>query len=199
MTKLDITVRWNKTVHGSQRVAVNALLIIWQGRAAIIFALVSCGDWIALIGNKTTNSTFFIRFLFILKKFKEICLKVVEEPIIVTLDNASIHLTNNTKRAAEILKMKLFFLPPYSPSLAPVEWVFGMSKRILSTARSEGAINFGTKNGKLKVADSLKKINPDIGRRQWLKFISSMKNIIEKILHATKTQTVIQKRDVGDE
>ena len=157
----------------------------WQGRSAIIFALVSSGDWIALIGNKTTNSIFFIRFLFILKKFTEICLKVVDEPIIVTLDNALLHLTNNTKRAAEILKMKLFFLSPYSPSLAPVEWVFGMSKRILSTERSEGAIIFGTKNGKLKVADSLKKINPDIGRRHWLKFISSMKNIIEEILHAT--------------
>ena len=95
--------------------------------------------------------------------------------------------------------MKLFFLTPYSPSLAPVEWVFGMSNRILSTARSEGTINSGTKNGKLKDADSLKKLNPDIGRRQWLKFIISMKNIIEEILHATKTQTAVQKRDVGNE
>ena len=125
----------------------------WQGGAAIIFALVSICDWIALIDNKTTNSTFFIIFLFILKKFTEICLKVVEEPIIVTLNNTLIHLTNNTKRAVEILKMKLFFLPPYSPSLAPVEWIFGLGKRILSTWRSEGAINFGTKNEKLNVAD----------------------------------------------
>ena len=172
----------------------------WQGRAVIIFALVSSGDWIALIGNKTTNSTLFIRFLFILKKFTEICLELVEDPIMVTLDNSSIHLTDNTKRAAEILKMKFFFLPPFSPSLAPVEWVFGMSKKILSTARSEGTINFGIKNGKLKIADSLKKIDPDIiGRRQWLKFINSMKIIIGEILRASKTQTAIEKGYVGGE
>ena len=57
----------------------------------------SSGDWVALIGNKTTNSDSFIRFLFILKKFTEISLMLEEEPITVTLDNASIYLTNKTK------------------------------------------------------------------------------------------------------
>ena len=90
----------------------------WQGRAVIIFALVSSGDWIALIGNKTTNSTLFIRFLFITKKFTEICLELVKDLIMVTLDNASIHLTDNTKRAAEFLKMSFSFC-----LLIPLRWL----------------------------------------------------------------------------
>ena len=90
----------------------------WQGRVVIIFALIPSGDWIALICNKTTNSTLFIRFLFILKKFTEICLELVEDPIMVTLDNASMHLTDNTKRAAEILKMKFSFY-----LLTPLRWL----------------------------------------------------------------------------
>ena len=167
----------------------------WQGRAITIFALMSSGDWVALIGNKTTNSDSFIRFLFILKKFTEISLMLEEEPITITLDNASIHLTNKTKWAAEVLKLRLFLLPPYSPMLAPVEWVFGTSKRIISTAKNGGALNFGGIDGKLVIADSMMKIDPPRGKRLWLQFIESMKIVIGEVRLATKIKTTIEEED----
>ena len=105
----------------------------------------------------------------------------------VTLDNASIHLTDNTKRAAEILKMKLFFLHPYSPSLTPVEWVFGMRKKIVSTAKSEGTINYGNKEWRIEDSWFIEEDRFWYSRRQLLNFINSIKIKIGEILHAAKT------------
>ena len=46
----------------------------------------------------------------------------------ITSDNARIHLAIKTQIAAGYLKMNMHMLPPYSPQLTPVEWVFGMIK-----------------------------------------------------------------------
>ena len=115
---------------GYSNAIVNTL---WRGRAFVIFALISRGEWIVFLGNKTTNSWNFIKFIFILSKYWEMWLYFKENEVIITLDNAAIHRSSRTKWAAELLKTPLHFLPPYSPNLAPTEWIFGLSKRMIDT------------------------------------------------------------------
>ena len=72
-------------------------------------------------------------------------MKVDTENVMYTLDNVSIHVSLKTKKEAEMLEMKLLLLPPYSPSLAPNEWVFGVSKRRLASKKKMKIINFSKK------------------------------------------------------
>ena len=57
-----------------------------------------------------------------------------ERPIIVILDNFRSHHSKAVKESAESLNIKLIFLPPYSPDLNPIEFIWKSVKRIVSIA-----------------------------------------------------------------
>ncbi len=50
---------------------------------------------------------------------------------IVVMDNVSSHKSPNIRRAIRNAGAKLFFLPPYSPDLNPIEQVFAKLKALL--------------------------------------------------------------------
>lgn len=50
---------------------------------------------------------------------------------IVVMDNLSSHKNNDVKKAIEAVGARVFYLPPYSPDLNPIEQVFSKLKRIL--------------------------------------------------------------------
>ena len=58
------------------------------------------------------------------------------------MDNAPIHISSNIKKAANLLNMTINLLPPYSPSLAPTEWMFGMTKKLISAQKEHKTVNF---------------------------------------------------------
>jgi putative transposase len=62
--------------------------------------------------------------------------KIVEENkgkiIVLVLDNSKTHQAAKTVTKAKELKMKLVFLPPYSPDLNPVEFIWKTIKREVS-------------------------------------------------------------------
>lgn len=62
--------------------------------------------------------------------------KIVEQNpkkrIILVLDNSKSHRADKTVRKARELKITLVFLPPYSPDLNPVEFVWKTIKREVS-------------------------------------------------------------------
>ena len=47
----------------------------------------------------------------------------------VILDNCPYHKSKKAIEYLKTLKLKLYFLPPYSPSLAPIELMFGWIKK----------------------------------------------------------------------
>jgi len=53
--------------------------------------------------------------------------------IIIVLDNLKSHKVKEVKAEAEKLGIELVFLPPYSPDLNPIEYVWKSIKRIMST------------------------------------------------------------------
>jgi len=52
--------------------------------------------------------------------------------IIIVLDNYSSHISEAMARAAQALGIHLVFLPPYSPDLNPIEYIWKSIKRVMS-------------------------------------------------------------------
>ena len=81
--------------------------------------------WFAIISNKTTNTQIFIHFL---KKMIDWCnnndnfgvknLKII-------LDNCPYHKSKEAIEYFKTLRHKVYFLLSYSPSLSPIELLFG--------------------------------------------------------------------------
>lgn len=55
--------------------------------------------------------------------------------VIVVLDNFSAHRSRAAAEYAEALNIKLVFLPPYSPHLNPIEFIWKTIKRVISKNR----------------------------------------------------------------
>ena len=54
---------------------------------------------------------------------------------VIIMDNLSSHKSNAVRQAIRATGAKLFFLPPYSPDLNPIEQVFSKLKRLLRKAK----------------------------------------------------------------
>ena len=91
----------------------------------------------------------------------EFLVKIVEQnpktKIILILDNSRSHHADKTVRKARELKITLVFLPPYSPDLNPVEFVWKTIKREVSVKfiQSKEHLRNIIKNEFMKVEKSL--------------------------------------------
>lgn len=56
-----------------------------------------------------------------------------ERTIIIIWDNAKAHLSRLVRRTAQLLDIILVFLPPYSPDLNPIEFIWKSIKKELSS------------------------------------------------------------------
>lgn len=86
-------------------------------RLNVLAAMLSTGDLFSASYWQTTTAEVFAGFLDLLRE-------KVGKPLIVILDNASIHRAKLIQPAIELLKTKgvfLYFLPPYSPELNRIE------------------------------------------------------------------------------
>jgi transposase len=81
----------------------------------------------------------------------------LETKIILILDNSRSHHADKTVRKARELKITLVFLPPYSPDLNPVEFVWKTIKREISVRfiQSKEHLRNVIKNEFTKVEKSL--------------------------------------------
>lgn len=71
----------------------------------------------------TCNSDLFNMWL------KDFLIPELKPGQVVILDNASFHKSLNTKRLIEEAGCRIFFLPPYSPDLNPIELVWANLKK----------------------------------------------------------------------
>ena len=169
----------------------------WTGSVSMIFSLFSNGEWIWVLKNGTTNSEDFTKFLLILETYWKKWLNIDPSSTFVTLDNAATHTSKRTRLAAQFLKFKFYFLPPYSPTLAPVELVFGILKRKISFKRRDKSISFGKKSGDEAITEAIKTLPTQLGLRLWAKFIHEAKEWIlkcrERQVLSAITQTMINR------
>ena len=98
-----------------------------------------------------------------------------EKRIILVLDNSRSHHADKTIRKARKLKIILVFLPPYSPDLNPVEFVWKTIKREVSVKfiQSKEHLRNIIKNEFMKVEKSLS------FAKNWMEtFNSQIKSVI---------------------
>jgi len=62
-----------------------------------------------------------------------------EKEIVLILDNFRSHWAKKTRKHAKDLGIQLVFLPPYSPDLNPIEYIWKSIKRVLSTLLIESS------------------------------------------------------------
>jgi transposase len=58
-----------------------------------------------------------------------------DRPIIMVIDNFAVHHARAVSSKAEELNIRLVFLPPYSPDLNPIEFVWKSLKKVISRTR----------------------------------------------------------------
>jgi transposase len=58
-----------------------------------------------------------------------------DHPVLIVLDNFSSHRSKAVTEYAESLNIRLVFLPPYSPHLNPIEFIWKPMKRVISKNR----------------------------------------------------------------
>ena len=105
---------------------------IFSGSSPIIMSIFSNECWFAMISNATTNTQVFFYFLNRMIEWLIKNNKFGFKNINLILDNCPYHKSKEAIKNMQKLPIKIYFLPPYSPSLAPIELMFGWIKKIIN-------------------------------------------------------------------
>lgn len=108
----------------------------------------------SLNGNSVINFQDHSRKENVVAFIKEIKDQNPEKTILIVLDNFRSHHSKLVAEAAELLNIKLIFIPPYSPDLNPIEFIWKSVKRIVSTTsmNSEEDLKDRIKEGFLELS-----------------------------------------------
>ena len=115
------------------------------------------------------------------------------DDVIITLDNAPIHRSMSSKAWATKLRFRLEWLPPYTPKLAPVMLVFGMTKTIIARQRNVKAIDFSRSTGLIWLKDSLSTLTNTQVKLLWINVINEAKLVITPALDQAKRYDILDK------
>ena len=126
----------------------------------------------------STTSERFSNFMLILKKFWTLVWKRDIRNSKFIVDNAAVHIAQNTKLSVIHLDCEVLWLPQYSPNLEPVEWVFGVSKRIIRNFKPLKTINYSLNLGKSVITESMGSLNRVACLKMWSKFVDEVKQIL---------------------
>ena len=96
----------------------------FSGSINMIMTIMSNGAWFWTFIQRTTNSEIFRAYWMSLIKWMEDNQNFKHERVIVLLDNCSSHRASIVKQEMIRSKLNIWFLPPYSYMLAPIEKAF---------------------------------------------------------------------------
>ena len=145
------------------------------GRAIVLFALVSNGEWLWFVSKNKTDSKMFWNFLKLLSNYVESWIGFLFSDSELLLDNASVHTSAMTRQFIEKLGIRMRFLPQYSPKLAPVEIVFGMLKSKLKAKKGQQIIKYSLISGRKKICQALSGFSKEKALNLWSVFIDEAK------------------------
>ena len=91
----------------------------------------------------------------------------------LTLDNASTHCSEETKLHLKNLKLSVIYLPPYSPTLAPVELLFKILKTKIRSSDQYETTKFSKESGVNLIFNSLSTIKREQLIHFWEELIAN--------------------------
>ena len=129
-----------------------------SGRLTLIWGLANSDSWMCMTIDKTTTTKDFGVYMYILRSYINKCDDMKLKVITAVVDNTSIHLTSLSKSLWRCLNIELLGLPQYCPHLAPVELIFGMTKRILIRQVSKEGVDFSKPEGQTAIIRALESL-----------------------------------------
>ena len=139
----------------------------------MITAITTTGLTINMLKYKSTNAEIFKCFLdYMLFYLKE---EINPQDIGIILDNCSIHRSKLVREYCKKKGIKLYFLPQYSPELAPVEIYFSNIKHSIVQKIGKDSADMKTEESISKIADCIHNISREYIKGLW----SRLMNIVE--------------------
>ena len=153
----------------------------------MIWGLANSGSWMCMIIDKTATTEDFGVFMYMLRSYINKCNYMKLKVITAVVDNASIHLTSLSKPLWRFLNIELLELLQYCPHLAPVELVFGMTKRILIRQVPKEGVDFSKPEGQTTIIRALESLTNQKEFNMWKRVIYIWKAIVVEVWSKTKT------------
>ena len=149
-----------------------------KGRWSVVVALWSDGEFLIQIFNSTVTSDLFREFIWVLTFALKYKSKNHLQNIVLTMDNASIHTSDKTRKLLSLFEYNVKYLPPYSPKLAPVELFFNIMKQKIRSFWSMRVINFDNKSGYEWILESVQSVNSSKVKSLWICSVKQAKQCI---------------------
>jgi transposase len=108
------------------------------------------------------------------------------EELIIFLENARIHSSKLSKSCQDELNCRIEFIPPYTPTLAPIELVFGVVKKRMKSLMELQAINFSKNDGKVAIIKALNAISYETFNKIWVKLTKEARSSTIKTIKEFK-------------
>ena len=168
-TKLNYS--WSR-IGGNQEVK-NASLV---GSISVIMTIFSNGVWFVMLTNNTTNSYIFTHYLDKMNNWINNNNMFGYSSIYLMMDNWPYHKSKETTERLKNLNIKTIFLPPYSPTLAPIEIIFGWIKKRISKESLRSKLNLKSKEAPAIIFNIIKRIDKQLGIKTFRKFYMELKS-----------------------
>lgn len=98
--------------------------------------------------------------------------------VVVLLDNSKIYHSKKTMKLLQDWGAKIMFIPPYSPSLAPVELIFNTMKRRLTKQCKDRLIKMNKAEGVRELKETLSTFTRAEIVRCWRSMLNDIKYTI---------------------
>ena len=129
--------------------------------------------------SSTVNSDILQYYLSILKYALAIRKNVNAENTVLILDSASIHKSKTTFERLKDLQMDAYFIPPYTPSLAPVELFFKQIKSMFKVQQSSKLIKLDRNAEGLELCKIMLQLEGAPIKTSWKEFIKNAFSILK--------------------
>ena len=154
----------------------------FKGRASLILATWSTGEWLAMVVQDTINSQKFWFFLKVLDTIVSRRNEINQKSSIVIFNNARTHSSIFSKSIIKELNLEVRFWAPYWQEVAPVERIFGKIKSKLRVLGGSMNIDFSKKKGVELIFRIINSINKDSLLKAWIDVIKEVRMTVVQIV-----------------
>lgn len=158
----------------------------FRNTVSLIAAISSEGWHFAHATTQTTNGERFSQFWADLLKFRRQIKNGRQKRWIALLDNARYHHTRESRRALELTFDAVVYLPPYSPSYAPIELWFSIFKRTLIRLSKGRSWNLTSEGGKQAIKLASESISMDKIVNLWRHWQEEVSNDITELVECLR-------------
>ena len=129
-----------------------------------------------MIWSDTVNALIYFQFLYALRYALESLKFQKLSDVVIICDNAPTHKLSITKANIEWMEIRTEFLPPYSPTLAPVELMFNLIKTKMRSIWADNSCDFSKESGSLFLLEALDTVNKQQLHILWRVVVNVCKN-----------------------